>query len=112
MHPVLNVASPHPQVVGKQFETDGHGPAFAVFAVDGDQGGPAVGPSKKLPPSITRLPNSIASVICAILGPTNGHSAPTQMVERHREESSALASGGLGERNGEIGFNRLCRRAD
>jgi hypothetical protein len=54
-------------------------------------GGSAFGPSKNPSTSITCLPNSIASVICAILGPT--------------KESSALAPGGLGERNGEIAFD-------
>jgi hypothetical protein len=50
-------------MIRKQSKGVSCGAAFPMFAVDRDQRQPVLGPSKKLPPSITRLPNAIASVI-------------------------------------------------
>jgi hypothetical protein len=118
MHPVLNVAaqqrvhrialSPIPQAVGKQRKGDSRGAAFAMFAVDRDQRRPGARAIKEAA-AVDNAPAEFDRV-----GDLR-HTGPDKIaitlhpniVERQSEESSALASGGLGEGNGEIGFNRL-----
>src|ERR1700759_4168281 len=98
-------------MVRKQDKGDGCGAAFAMFAVDRDQRWPRARAIKEAA-AVDNAPAEFDRV-----GDLR-HTWPDKMaialhpniVEGQSEESRALVPGGLGERNDEIGFNRLSRR--